>query len=138
MTAEDSLSSRYPNLEEWLNLTPPNWRARYKERAETLLKAAPDAGAVVLRVMLAERRLGLWAIRAERGRRRDKKLLVEALREMTTAEKDAARAWRDYTDAVELARSTAAGLVARQPVGGFVDLLGTGAPPVSAQGPTSG
>ena len=120
------LFTQYPVLTEWLGQTPLEWRELYESRADELLAVAPNLGTVVLRVMLTERRLGLWAIRAERARRRDKKVLLEALRELTTAEKDTTKAWTDYIKAVELFREGASSSAARQPVGGYVDLLGEG------------
>ena len=85
-----------------------------------MLAAAPEAGPVVLRVLAAERRLALWGIRAERARRTDKKVLIEALKEMGRAESDAARAWSEYVRE----RDAAAGNAAALPVSAYVDLLG--------------
>ena len=125
-----TLLNTAPNLLEWVCLTPLGQRDKFAARAEMLLKDAPTAGAVVLRVMLAERRLGLWAIRAERARRSDKKMLIEALRELTAAERDATRSWSDYVKERDRAPAAPA-------AGGYVDLLGIegeGDPPVSAVG----
>ena len=114
------LTANWPNLAEWVSLLPMHTRALHADRAEQLLAAAPEAGPVVLRVLAAERRLALWGIRAERARRTDKKVLIEALKEMGRAESDAARAWSEYVRE----RDAAAGNAAALPASAYVDLLG--------------
>ena len=109
----------HPNLAEWVSLLPMHTRALHADRAEQLLAAAPEAGPVVLRVLAAERRLALWGIRAERARRTDKKVLIEALKEMGRAESDAARAWSEYVKERDSESDRAA-----LPASAYVDLLG--------------
>ena len=105
MTATPKLLSVCPAILEWLESVPAEHLRAYKLRAERLLadcSDSPFAGALCLRIMTSERRLGLWTRCAEftRGGRssapKRKAALRDALKGMESAERDVARAWVDY------------------------------------------
>lgn len=118
-----------PDLQEWLDTISIRMRADYQRRAESLLKDAPTAANPVMRLMISERRLALWAIRAERSRRKAIPLLREALKELATAERDATRAWADYVKERDADRPAAGR--------GYVDLIGLGAGGTPGESPGS-
>lgn len=108
------LLSVCPAILEWLDSVPAEHLRAYKLRAERLLADcgdSPVSGALCLRIMTSERRLGIWTRVAEhtRGGRNSqpkrKAALKDALKGMEIAERDVARAWVDYQR--ELARSAA-------------------------------
>ena len=99
------LLSACPAILEWLDSVPDEHHRAYKLRAERLLADcgdSPVSGALCLRIMTSERRLGLWTRVAEhtRGGRNSqpkrKAALREALKSMEAAERDVVRAWDDY------------------------------------------